>query len=180
MFIAPINFYMKNIFLVLFSLLISFAVIELKPVDSDNAVTFVIKNFGINTKGELKGLKGTIKWDSDNPSNSSFNVSVEVATVNTGIEMRDNDLKKESYFDVEKYPTIQLVSTKITNDSVMGNLTIKNTTKQIGFPYSVTELPGGHLFEGSFSINRRDFGVGGGSFTLSENVEVTLKVKAYP
>ncbi len=160
--------------------LMAFSVIELKPVDADGSVTFTIKNFGINTKGEFKGLKGTINWDAANPANSSFNVSVDVNTINTGIELRDNDLKKESYFNATKYPTINFISTAVSSGSVTGNLTIKGVTKQITIPFTATSSENGYLFEGNFSINRKDFGVGGGSFALSGHVDVALKVRANP
>jgi len=169
-------------FLFLFAPLVLFAftVIDLKPVDADDSVTFTIKNFGINTNGSFKGLKGSIKWDAANPSNSSFNVSVDANTINTGIDMRDNDLRKETYFNVAKYPTINFVSTAVTAGNVTGNLTIKGITRQINIPYTVKPSGNGYLFEGKFSLNRRDFNVGGSSFTLGDNVDVQLKILATP
>jgi polyisoprenoid-binding protein YceI len=169
-------------FLSLFALLFLFAftLVDLKPVDGDDAVTFIIKNFGIGTKGSFKGLKGSIKWDAANPANSSFSVSVDANTINTGIDMRDNDLRKETYFNVAKYPTLNFVSTSVSASNVTGNLTIKGITKQINFPYTVKASGNGYLFEGKFSLNRRDFNVGGSSFTLSDNVDVQLKVIATP
>src|SRR5205085_12458835 len=83
---------------------------DLKPVDADEAVTFTIKNFGINTNGEFKGLRGTIKWDASNPAASIFNVTVDAKTINTGIDMRDSHLSKEEYFNVEKFPVITFTS----------------------------------------------------------------------
>ena len=110
-----------------------------KPVDEKSKVSFTIKNFGLNTSGTLQGLNGTIKFDDANPSASSFDVSVNVNTINTGIDNRDNHLKKEEYFNVEKYPTITFVSNGIKKDndgySVTGNLTIKGVTKSISFPF---------------------------------------------
>src|SRR6476620_10065302 len=79
---------------------------QYKPVDEKSEIKFVIKNFGLNTSGSLTGLKGTINFDPSNPAASSFNVSVDVNTVNTGSDARDNHLKKEEYFDVAKYSTI--------------------------------------------------------------------------
>ena len=104
---------MKHIaaFLIASFFLVSFSAKDLKPADIDGSVTFTIKNFGINTGGEIKGLKGIIKWDAENPSASSFNVSVDVNTINTGIDMRDNHLRKEEYFNAEKFPTINFSST---------------------------------------------------------------------
>ena len=169
---------MRYLFLLSSITLLSFLSTEFKPVDKTDSVTFGIKNFGINTKGEFKGLNGSIKWDASNPSNSSFDVSVAVNTINTAIEMRDKDLKEAAWFDAAKYPTIHFKSTKVTATNVTGDLTIKGKTKQVSFPFTVTPASSGYLFEGTFSLNRLDFGVGGSSFSLSEKVEVTLKVYA--
>ncbi len=161
-------------------LLCSFTLVTLKPVDSADAVTFVIKNFGINTKGSINGLKGTIKWDAANPAASQINASVDVNTLNTGIDMRDKDLKEEKYFDIARFPTINFTSTAVSATNVTGNLTIKGITKSINFPITVTSSGSGYLFQGNFNINRRDFDIGGGSMVLSDEVKVTLKVQANP
>jgi len=173
-------FMKKHLLVFALTLLMSFTAADLKPVDADGSVTFTIKNFGVNTTGEFKGLKGTIKWDAQNPANSSFDVSVDVNTINTGIDIRDNDLKKETYFNAEKFPTINFVSTAVSANSVTGNLTIKGVTKEINLPFTATPRGNGYLFEGKFSINRKDFGVGGGSFVLSDHVDVGLKIQAQP
>ena len=168
----------KYLLLLLPVALFAFAIPEFRPVDKSDSVTFTIKNFGISTKGEFQGLKGSIKWDAANPSNSSFDVSVDVNTINTAIDMRDKDLKEEKWFDVSKYPTINFKSTSVTATNVTGNLTIKGVTKQISFPFSVIPVASGYRFEGSFALNRKDFGVGGSSFTLSDNAQVMLKIYA--
>lgn len=160
--------------------LCSFTLANLKPVDSENAVTFVIKNVGINTKGSLNGLKGSIKWDAANPAASQISVTVDAATVSTNIDARDRHLKEEEYFNVAKYPTLSFNSTAVSATTVTGNLTIKGVTKSITFPITVTPSGKGYMFEGNFNINRRDFGVGGNSFVLSDDVKVTLKVQADP
>ncbi len=179
---------MKKIFyqfslLSIFFMATAFAVLSLKPVDSEDAVTFVIKNLGINTKGEFTGLKGAINWNEDSCAESKFTVTVATNTVNTGIDSRDNHLKKEEYFDVEKYPDIRIVSNSITktdNGFVMNStLTIKDISKTVSFPFMATKKPdGSYLFSGKFTINRRDFGVGGNSVTMSDNVDIILSVTA--
>lgn len=151
---------------------------DYQPVDADNAVVFTIKNMGINTHGELKGLAGTIRWDAANPANSSMNVSVNVSSINTGIEMRDKHLKTADYFDAEKYPRISFRSTSINDQTVTGILTIKNTSKTISFPYSVKKQKAGYLFSGNFSINRKDYDLGGSFSTIGNNVDVQLNVLA--
>ncbi len=156
----------------------------LAPTDAGSKVHFVIKNFGIKTGGDLGGLKGTIKFDPKNINAASFDVTVQVATIDTDNETRDGHLKKEEYFDAEKYPLIHIVSTELQNTTkagsylFTGNLTIKGTTKQIKFPFTVTSKDGGQLFTGEFEINRRDFKVGGSSVSMADKLNVSLSVFA--
>src|SRR6476659_8359323 len=75
-----------------------------KPANDASEIKFTIKNFGLNVTGKISGLSGTIQFNPSNLSASSFNVSVDANTINTGIDMRDNHLKKEEYFNVAKYP----------------------------------------------------------------------------
>jgi polyisoprenoid-binding protein YceI len=56
-----------------------------------------------------------------------------------------------------------------------GKLTIKGHTKDISFPFNATVVDGGYRFRGSFSINRRDFEVGGSS-TISDRTDINLDV----
>jgi polyisoprenoid-binding protein YceI len=155
---------------------------QYKPLDDKSEVNFTIKNFGFSTPGSLKGLKGSIKFNSSDLVSSSFNVSVDVNTVNTGVDARDSHIKKEEYFNAEKFPVISFNSTKITKEqnsyTVTGNLTIKGVTRPVSFPFTVQNQDNGLIFSGSFSINRKDFGVGGSSAVLGNSVDVSLKVFA--
>jgi polyisoprenoid-binding protein YceI len=151
------------------------------PVDSASEVSFKIKNLGFNTTGSFSGLAGTVTFTPDNPDGCSFDVHIEANTVNTGVEMRDNHLRSDDFFDVKNYPQIRFVSEKVTATKkngtlfVSGKLTMKGITKEISFPFTAQPIPDGILFNGEFKLNRRDFKVGGGS-TVSDNLTVLLKV----
>ncbi|WP_153800034.1 YceI family protein [Foetidibacter luteolus] len=163
--------------------LTAFTPADLKPVDTEDAVTFSIKNFGLNVKGEIKGLAGTIKWDPSNLQACLFNVSVNAATINTGITGRDNHLKKEEYFHVEKYPVISFQSISVTSANgqyhAAGNLIIKGTSKPVDIVFSAEPSGSGFVFTGNFTINRRDFNIGGGSMVMGNEVKVNLKINAH-
>lgn len=154
------------------------------PTDIGSEVAFSIKNFGVGVDGSFKGLKGKISFNPANLPATSLSVSVDVATVNTGNGSRDNHLKKSAYFDVDKYPLMSFVSSRITNAAkagtllVEGKITIRGVTKLLSFPFTVTPKSGGYLFEGKFKLNRRDFGVGGKSLVMSDNLDVSLSVFA--
>ncbi|HEY8896645.1 MAG TPA: YceI family protein [Niastella sp.] len=153
------------------------------PVDTASEVSFKIKNLGFNTTGSFSGLAGVITFDPADPDGCSFDVHIDAKTVNTGNDMRDNHLRAGDFFDVKNYPQIRFVSVKVTNTKkngtlfVSGKLTIKGITKEISFPFTAQPITDGYLFNGEFSINRRDFKVGGGS-TVSDHLTVLLKVTA--
>ena len=155
---------------------------QLVPADDKSAVIFAIKNFGIKTGGNFKGLSGQIEFDKSSPDNALFNISIDAATVNTDNSSRDNHLRKEEYFDTEKYPKITFRSSKVSGKdngfTLSGKLTIKGIEKNISFPFTVTPKDDGFLFEGSFQINRRDFKIGGNSMVLGDEVTVTLSILA--
>ena len=153
------------------------------PIDKGSYVNFTIKNLGISVTGKFTGLAGTILFNPNDLSVSSFSVSVNAETVDTDIKSRDNHLKKEDYFHVERYPRISFVSKKIEVIStgqynISGILEIKGVKKEVSFPFTVSPSLDGLVFKGGFRINRRDFKVGGKSLILSDNLTVNLSVLA--
>jgi polyisoprenoid-binding protein YceI len=157
---------------------------SLTTTDEGSKVHFMIKNFGIKVGGDFKGLKGTIVFNPKSLATSSFNVSVDAKTIDTDNGSRDGHLRKDEYFSVDKFPTLNFVSTKITESNVagrffiVGNLTIKGVTKSVEFGFSATPTATGYLFNGIFEINRRDFGVGGSSNIMADKLKVTLDINA--
>jgi polyisoprenoid-binding protein YceI len=152
--------------------------------DVGSKVHFTIKNFGMKVGGDFTGLKGTIVFNPNALATSSINVSVNATSVNTSNGSRDKHLRKEEYFNVEKFPLLTFVSTKITESStagrffVLGNLTIKGVTKSVQFGFSATPSATGYALAGDFEINRRDFGVGGSSSVMADKLKVSLNIVA--
>src|SRR5882724_10173732 len=99
--------------LMLFTLLVitgNLALAQYKPVDQGSALQFTIQNFGFDVTGTFSGLKGDIKFDPQNPAESTFDVTIDANTVNTDNSLRDSHLRDNSYFDVKNYPIIHFVS----------------------------------------------------------------------
>lgn len=176
---------MRHVLAGCFFVLTSFAAAQVyAPDDANSKVVFKIKNFGSAVKGTFTGLRGKIIFDSASVLNTSFDVTINAATVDTGIGLRDNHLRKPDYFGVTQYPTIRFVSDKVKKSGkanqavVTGRLTIKNTTREVSFPFSYSQIGGVVQFSGEFKIDRRDFEVGGNSISLSDEVTVSLSVSA--
>lgn len=176
-------FMKKYILLLLISFMASGSSLfaQTKKIATGNLVTFVIKNAGLKVDGSFSGLQGTIIFDENDLGKSSFDVSIDAKSIATGTGARDNHLRKEEYFYVEKYPTIRFKSTKIehtkTGFLLTGTLYMKGKTKQLSFPFTYVEKNNEGIFNGSFTINRRDFDVGGSSWIMSDDATILLNIK---
>jgi polyisoprenoid-binding protein YceI len=171
----------KGIFIALLTLVANFAVAQYKPTDQGSSLQFTVKNFGFEVNGTFKGLQGNIMFDPANAASSSFDVTIDASTVNTDNSLRDGHLRGDSYFDVKNFPRIHFVSTQVTGKNgsykITGKLTIKKTTKVISFPFNANASNDGYLFKGNFTINRKDYDVGGTS-TISDELTVALNILA--
>jgi polyisoprenoid-binding protein YceI len=174
----------KRIAFVLYILLITkVASAQYKPTDQGSELKFTIGNFGFDVNGSFTGLQGSISFDPENPTKSSFDVTIDANSINTDNNMRDEHLRSESYFDVKNYPRIRMLSTKVSGPSkngsyiFTGQLTIKGKPKEVSFPFTATASSDGFLFKGTFKINRKDFDIGGVS-TISNELEVSLNILA--
>ena len=146
-------------------------------ITEKSTANFSIKNLAINTvKGNFGGMKGEINFDKENLSESSFDVCIDANSINTGNNKRDEHLRKEDFFDVEKYPTICFSSTNIVNTKMgytaRGNLTLHGVTKEVAIPFIIK----GSTFIGNIEILRKDFGVGAdyGGFTVGKTVKIEI------
>ena len=154
---------------------------QLKPIDEGSSVTFKIKNFGFDVNGTLKGLNGSIRFDTNNLNYSNINVSIDASSINTNNSLRDGHLKDADYFDVKNHPTISFSSDKIISKNrayqAIGKLTIKGISKDLAIPFTITNTENGYIFKSIFNIKRKDFGLGGTS-TIANELEVNLNILA--
>ena len=174
---------MKNYIFLFFSLLLTtFSFAQSSRKVTNSSITFKIKNMGIATSGSFTRLTAAINFDKDHLNTSSIEAVVDAKSINSDNTMRDNHLKGEEYFDVEKYPEIKLKSVSFSrknNENFIGvfNLTIKDKTKPVKIPFSYTENNTDGIFKGSFDLNRLDFAVGGKSMVLANEATVFIEVK---
>ncbi len=141
---------------------------ERKPYVVDKAhsqLNFVGDALLISAHGYFERWEGDFQIDRANLENSKLTITVEAASLNTRVQMRDNDLRSANFFDVDKYPEIKFVSTKISKVDdkslvVAGDLTLRATTKPVNIPVKIVFLRDADArFKGEFQINRKDFGM---------------------
>lgn len=145
-----------------------------------SSVTFEIKNAGLVVKGTFKGLEAAIGFDPAKPAEGAITASIDAATIDTGIGLRDKHLKKEAYFYVEKYPRITMVSTKIekTGDKTyLGyfDVTVKGITKTVNFPFTFVQNGNNGVFRGDLTLNRLNYQVGESSWIMADDVKISIQ-----
>jgi polyisoprenoid-binding protein YceI len=157
-------------------------------------VGFQIRHFLTKVEGRFRDYDGRITIDRQNPANSRVDVTIQAASIDTGNEKRDADLKSANFFEVDKYPTITFKSAKVTPNGkdlylVTGDLTMHGVTKTIVVPVRHTGfLNLGKMekagFEVTFPLNRKDFGItwnrtlDSGGAMLGDDVQITVLVEA--
>lgn len=151
------------------------------PVADSSAITFTIKNLGVNVKGSFSGPAGTIRFDPHHPETSHFEVHVAAATINTGNKKRDDHLREAAFFDVEHHPLIRFVSNKVAAGKkagtffMEGTLTIRSISLPLSIPFTAVPTSDGFVLEGAFDTRRKPYGVGKTS-TISDKLQVQLRV----
>jgi len=141
------------------------------PDKNHSEVDFTVLHLGItNVHGKFGNIAGTIVANDADVTKSTVNLTFDVSTVDTGVSMRDNDLKSDHFFNVAQFPTATFVSTSVAKSgsglTVIGNLTLHGVTK----PVTLTvEGPNGPVegmgkthegFTATTTISRTAFGIG--------------------
>src|SRR6266849_3537852 len=108
---------------------------QIDPMHS--AAQFSVRHLGISTvRGQFEKLTGSVTYDPAAPDKTSISATIDANSVNTRVDMRDNDLRSPNFLDVAKYPTITFKSKRIDHSSpgalrVIGDLTIHGVTKEV-------------------------------------------------
>ena len=136
---------------------------------SHSSIGFVVKHLMVSkTRGTFTGFSGTVVIGED-PTQSSVEVSVDVASIETRDEKRDGHLRSADFFDVETYPTMTFRSTSVkpAGDEwiVDGDLTVHGVTGplqlKVAFEGAANTPWGGQAigFSAKGEVNREDFGL---------------------
>lgn len=165
-------------------------------VDAAHAeVGFAVRHLMISTvRGRFGAVEGKVTLDEATPANSKVDVTIDVTSIDTRQEMRDNHLRSADFFEVEKFPSMRFVSTKVDGDlngefTITGDLTIRDVTRSVkldaefhgrgGDPWGNERMG----FEAKGKINRGEFGLGwnqaleAGGVVVSDEVKLTIEVE---
>lgn len=167
---------------------------KIDPAHSE--ADFAIKHMAISTvHGSFRGVTGTVRFDPAAPDKSGVEASIDMKTVSTGVEKRDEHLRGTDFFDVEKFPTMTFKSTSVAKSGdhydVKGDLTLHGVTKPVvlqletpGKAQVAMDKKSHRGFTATTSLNRKDFGlvwnrpISGGDMMLGDDIKIELNVEA--
>ena len=154
------------------------------------AAQFSVGHLGISTvRGVFEKTSGTVNFDPADPAKTSIEATIDTSTVNTRVQMRDNDLRSPHFMDVAKYPTITFKSTRTEVSGagkliITGDLTIHGVTRQVVLdvdgPSQAIHDPMGNLRMGTNAttkINRNDFSITAMPGVVGDDIQIVLDVE---
>jgi len=140
-------------------------------------ITFKIRNMGISVNGKFTDVSIEKSINKNDLDNSFINATIKVSSLDTGNKKRDEHLMKSDFFDTESFPEIIFKSTIIDRNKgddykITGHLTIKSITKLVTIPVLINDT----TLNASFTLNRKDYGVGGNSWIMSNKVKIEVRL----
>lgn len=174
-----------------------FNIHEFYPVENSHSyIEFSVKYMGYaKVKGNFEKFYGTFRYDENDLTRTSISISIDVNSLDTDHDRRDQDLRSENWFDSEKFPHIKFISKRIKPNEngfdIIGNLMIKNITKEVTFKMNpssgvLEDIRGDSqvILTGVITINRTDYNVEGerwskikeGISGVSDEVNIELSI----
>jgi polyisoprenoid-binding protein YceI len=152
------------------------------------AAQFAVRHLGVSTvRGAFTKVSGSATYDPSDPTKTSLEATIDANSVDTRVEMRDNDLRSPRFFDVQKYPTITFHSkqTKVAGPGkllITGDLTIRGVTKEVVLDVDGPATPikdpmgKGQRMGASATtkVNRQDFGVSALPGVIGDEITITI------
>ena len=153
-----------------------------------SAAQFSVRHLGVSTvRGAFTKVSGSATYDPANPSKDTLEATIDANSVDTRVEMRDNDLRSPRFFDAQKYPTITFRSkqTKAAGSGklqITGDLTIHGVTKEVVLDVDGPSAPikdpmgKGQRMGASATtkVNRQDFGVSAMPGMVGDEITITI------
>lgn len=165
---------------------------EMMSLEKSSKLTFSAFTRVFDVEGTFGNWHVTARIDPDDLASAELNVNVDVASLATGLNARDEHLRNEDFLFVEKHPNATFTSSRVEvkSDSaivVTGDLSIRGISKQVSVPVRITRSAddsGSIGAAGVIRINRHDFGVSykGGLLVpkIDDNVDIGFDVRLAP
>jgi polyisoprenoid-binding protein YceI len=147
-----------------------------------STLTFVATQAGAKFEGAFKKFSPDIRFDPHDLANSRFEVTIDLASVDTQDGERDDTLKGSEFFATAQWPQARYVADKFTarggsKFAANGKLTLRNVTHDVPIEFTFEPGKDGAWLKGSATLKRLDFGVGQGDFADTETIGNPVEVR---
>ncbi len=126
-------------------------------------LTFSATSRFMNADGRFRQLTGEVIVDPNDLATAKIALSIEAASIDTGIGLRDNHLRSADFFDVRRFPAITFEGLHVEGTgryaTVTGRLTLRGVTREIAVPIDVTLTEIAMVASGEFVLNRGEYGM---------------------
>jgi len=138
-------------------------VVRFRVQPEASEITFKATSRLMSADGRFHRLAGLVVADPMDLTTATITLSIEAASIDTGIGMRDNHLRSEDFFDVRQFSSITFESLRVEGAgrraTVFGRLTLRGVTRELAVPVEVDLTDLALVATGEFVINRRDYGI---------------------
>ena len=147
-------------------------------------ITFRATSRLMNADGRFSRFSGDVVVDPAALAGARIALTIDAATIDTGIQMRDNHLRSSDFFDVERFPTIVFQSVRVESTGrraiVVGRLTLHGVTREVTVPIDVQITNTALVASGEFIVNRGEYGMNYNSFLnpIGNEVRVAFTFRA--
>ncbi len=147
-------------------------------------ITFRATSRLMNADGRFARFSGDVMVDPAVLAGARVSLTIDTASLDTGIEMRDNHLRSSDFFDVERFPTVAFQSVRVEaagrRATVVGRLTLHGVTREIAVPIDVQITSAALVASGEFIVNRGEYAMNYNSFLnpIGNEVRVAFTFRA--
>ena len=138
----------------------------------------------MNAEGRFSRFSGDVLVDPAVLTGARIALTIEAASLDTGIAMRDRHLRSSDFFDVERFPTVTFESLRVESAgrraTVVGHLTLHGVTREIAVPIDVQITSTALVASGEFIVNRGEYAMNYDSFLnpIGNEVRVSFIFRA--
>lgn len=135
-----------------------------------SSLSFGYSQMNVNMDGAFTDVKASdFSFDPDQPEAAQVSIEIALASADAGYEEANAELEKPEWLHLSAHPLATFKSTQVQalgddRYQVTGDLSIKGTTQQVTAPFTFKQEGEQGVFEGSFTFQRADFGIGEGQW----------------
>ena len=156
---------------------------EYTAIQADKStLNFTYKQMGVAMDGNFKKFNAQISFDPAKPANAKAEFDLELASIDSGSEEADDEVKGRNWFNTKVFPRAKFESTNFkplggNRYEVSGKMTIKGKTQMVTAPFTFAPQGKNAVADGAFTLKRADYGIGEGAWADFSVVANEIQIK---